>query len=860
MQSQSHQFRIPRSVHLLAAVAAAITPISVAIAEALQLDIAAEQAPVALKEFIRQSGLQLVFEFDVVRDHKTRAIKGEFEAADALRAMLAGTGLVFQFVNERTVTISRKDGSADATAGAAAPARGASRADTPASAGPSATNVVSPGKNTHPTGVLEEILVTAEKRSESIQSLPIAISAFSGETLTNKGIDTVEGLQQAAPSLTIGGGNGPLARVSLRGVGTEVGDFYGDPAVAISQDGVSYANRFLLAADLFDVERVEVLRGPQGTISGRNATAGAINIHSKRPTEEFEGGVKMTVGNYNRVGAEGYLSGPLAGNRLLGRLAVRSDNADGWVDNTLLGKELGTIDALQVRGSLLGDVTDDLEAHLIVEGTRNRSTPVNVDDGRIRSDRPSVPEFTGVPAFDRDRHVVQHDQPGDTEYEKYQASLKLTWDMGSSARLTTTTGYVDLKFSSTRDADGTAAVGTTWSQSPDHPLRDHIWQISQEATVTVDLSDRLDVIAGALYLQAYADQDVRVGLPSIGVPPGSLDFFGENHLTSWSGYTQWRYRLADDLRLSAGVRYTHDSRETIDRSFSFGNPVFEDERATWNAWTPRLALDYTPTDDLTVYAALSRGFKSGGFVFGTHPVNEFDPEYVWNYEIGLKADWLDQRLKATVAGFYMQYTDLQQSIQGVDPTQTFSSVVNANSATIKGVELDVSAMLSDGFLFTFAGAWLDATYDELRSHDPIFPELGVPGPFGVNVRDLSGNRVVRAPEWKLNVSGEYRVPLGMRAFGADLQGVLRASYAWQSKVFFDLYNHAAISQDPYGLVNLSAAVESADGSWELSTFVHNLTDEYYRTDEGTFGSIGVQASSVVLGRPRTYGVSLAYRF
>lgn len=864
MRSHSRLPHSSRAVHLFAAIAAALSPVSMAIAEAMQFDIAADQAPVALKEFIRQTGLQLIFEFDAVRDHTTRAIKGEYEAADALREMLVGTGLVFQFVNERTVTISRKGGNASSATGTTSAVVGSGQASRmirsallqAESEKSAATNVAEQSGDVRGRGVLEEILVTAEKRSESIQDLPMAISAYSGESLIDRGVEGVESLQQVAPSLTVGHWVGGLANVTMRGVGNEVGGVQGEPGVAITQDGVAYANPFLLNLDFFDVERVEVLRGPQGTISGRNATAGAINVHSKRPTEDFEGGVKVTLGNYSRLGTEGYLSGPLAGDRLLGRLAVRSERADGWVTNTFLGDELGMRDKIQARASLLAQLGDSVEARLILEGLKDQSNTVIVDHGRIRPDTPSLAELYGYSAFDWDKRTTQQNLPGILDLEKYQATLNLAWDLSSSARLTATTGYVDLSFEGTRDTDGTLAPTTEWGYPDGRPLQDEVSQLSQEITLTADLNDSIDVIFGALYLDSDWLQATVFGLPLIGVPRGSLDSRSEGSVRSWAGYTQWRFRLTESLRFAAGVRYTHDTKDIANRDITAGGPPrFANGEASWDAWTPRVTLEFVPDEDVTIYASMSRGFKSGGFYSAPPIMRDFGPEYVWNYEAGMKAGWMNQRLRTSFAGFLMDYEDLQQTLLGLDPSTPFSSVINAKSATVRGVELDIEALATDRLKIAIAGTWLDATYDELFSHDPLYPELGTLGPRGVNVRDLSGNRLVRAPEWKLSVSGEYAAPLR-----SNLQGILRVAYAWQDTMYFQIFNRNSTSQGDYGLVNVSASIEAMDGSWQLAAFVNNVTDKYYISRQEESNLAPVRFTSATPGLPRMYGVSLARRF
>lgn len=707
-------------------------------------------------------------------------------------------------------------------------------------------------------GSIEEVIVTAEKRAESIQDLPIAISAYSGETLVQGGVEGLQNLQRIAPSLQLERQPGLATRINIRGIGTSFGE---EVAVAVSRDGVAYANSQLITgeADFFDVERVEVLRGPQGTISGRNATGGAINIHSKRPTEELEGSVKATIGNYDQLGVEGVVSGPIREDRLLGRLAVRRDRADGWVTNTLLGEELNDIDSTYVRGSLLARITDNFEALLFLEGFRDRSTPLSsayVDVGRLRPDRPTLTESLGVPAYDPDHHTVQLSDRADMDSEKYQSVLKLDWSLGSAAHLTSTTGYIDQDQTSVWDLDNTA-LRELWFDN----VFTNVKQLSQELTLTADLSDRLDMILGAYYLDSERYHAFTLnagGVFSLNRAAHGVD------LSSWAGYTQWRYRLTDDLRVTAGARFTRDSKDyaQADTINGASQPVLKMD-GTWDAWTPRIALDYSALQDVTLYLSASRGFASGGI---TESGRTFEPEFVWNYEAGAKANFFDGRLATALTGFFMDYTDMQQSLQTFDAVQNrfVESIFNLNSATILGVELELDAQVTDRLRFTLAGTWLDATYDEGRQPDPLFPELGAPlpeAPDGPNFRDLSGNRLQRAPEWQFNASAEYRAPLGIAFLGADLEGVLRVAYAWQDETFFDLFNNEpAAAQGSYGLVNLFGAIETADGHWQLSAFAQNLTDEFYSSIVFSDTVAGVWKSNARVGGPRRYGLSVAYNF
>lgn len=813
----------------------------------------------ALIQFSQQTGLRLIFEEPKgVDDLRAPQLSGAYTPQAALEKLLQDSGLTYEFIAPQAIAVRAKSVRMD-QARPVARLRLTQLSQTAPSSPPA---VVREQAQAEQGRTLEEIIVTAEKREESIQDLPIAISAFSEEVLTSRGIDGMEDLQRLAPSLQVQPGNGgTMATVFIRGIGKFESGVSVDSGIAIAQDGMVYSSPFLANLDFFDVERVEVLRGPQGTISGRNAAGGAINVHAKRPTENFEGGLKTTIGNYSRLATEGYLSGPIIEDRLLARLAVRSDRADGWATNTFLAQDLGAKDKINARASLLANVSNTFQAHLIVEGLRDRSNFVVVDDGRIRANVPSLSEYYGLTGFDRDSRTVQHDIRTDIAAEKYQTTLKLAWDITPAAKLTAVTGYVNLNFDNLAEQDGTVAKTVSSGPPDDSAIFWDVRQVSQEITLTADLSDRVDVIAGGLYLRTLNHQKGIFGLPLIGVPPGSLNSESEQELASWAGYTQWRYRLTDAIRLTAGVRYTQDSKDAGSRNINFGAaPVVENTADSWNAWTPRLALEYMLDEDATVYASASRGFRSGGFDgFGTVS-NRFGPEFVWNYEAGLKVDWLDKQLRTALTAFHMDYTDKQTTVTGTDATVPFRTTINADAASINGVELELDALITERLRITAGGTWLDAQYGALFSNDALYPELGVPGPRAVNVRDLSGHRLAHSPQWQLNISGEYRRPLATSWSGGTLQGVLRASYAWQDKIYFDFFNRETIAQGAYGLISLLAGIETSDGKWRFSAYASNLADQYYRASESEGSLAPVRYSSVQPGAPRMYGVSVAYGF
>jgi iron complex outermembrane receptor protein len=688
----------------------------------------------------------------------------------------------------------------------------------------------------------EEIVVTAEKRSERLRDIPVSISAYGGEGLEAAGVEGIRGLQTQAPSLQAGA-SGAETYLSIRGVGSEIISIGAEPGVTVSQDGVVFARHLLFDQQFLDVARIEVLRGPQGTISGRNATGGAINVISNRPTREFEAGLAATVGNYSRFSTEGYVSGPLSGDRVLGRFAFATDYAHGWLKNTDIDERLGGQDRYRGRASLLFNLSDSFEALATFDALLDNSTPQRtINIGRARPDRPSLGEVFNVTELDLDELTYATTFPRDYRREQYGASLRLTKDLGDSAQLVSISGYWDSDIRDENDADGTnASLG-------EFPTFDYkIWQLTQELTLTADLSDRLDLILGGLYLKESAKQPLEFIATALMIGPGLYTAIPDQDLESWSGYTQLRYKLTDKLRASIGARYTHDAKQYTQTGFIFA-PVSGGGKASWDALTPRFAIDYQPSDDVMLFANVSRGFKAGGFnTLNVNPVNKFNPEYVWSYEVGAKTSFLDDRANINFSAFYMDYKDLQQQIFRPANGIVVSAVENAAKARIKGFELETSFRPMQGLRLSAAVTHLDTRLSGVSTIDPVHPERGL--------QDLSGNRLARSPRWQVVLGGEYSVPIS-----ETTELSLRADYSYRTKQFFDFYNRPLIAQDGYGLLNLAATLDIND-RWSITAFGRNVTDKRYRANALSSVLIpDVPLNLVAVGEPRMYGIKVGVKF
>lgn len=697
-----------------------------------------------------------------------------------------------------------------------------------------------------PTIEIEDIIVTAQKRREGLQNTPIAITAISGQTLEKAGIDSVGGLVQVTPSLQFGERFGNIF-ITLRGIGQAGQDIGSQAGVTVSQDGVPFLNHYMMDSTFLDVSRVEVLRGPQGTIEGRNATGGAINVHSAMPTDTPEGSITLNAGNYSHYGIKGHLNGPIASDKLMGRVAFQVDRADGWMTNATLDTDKNDINLTHVRASLLGQPSDSFSVRTVFEYMKDRSNPAFATVlGRARPDKPTAIEVLGLPVNDLENRIVYMNHTDQRDVESLKAIGIARWDVSENVAITSTTGYIkhDLVLTDT-DNDGTAG------DFSDFPLVGiHVKQFTQELTLTADLSERTDIVAGAFYMNGTSTQPLILS-----VPPALNNAFvynPEEGLESYAVYGQLRYKMTERLRVTAGGRYTHDDKDFVMDASIIGTPFLNEAAGSWGAFTPRFAIDFIPDDRILLYASASRGFKSGGFnTFGdvSQPVNMFDPEFVWNYEVGFKGMFYDKKLRMGVTGFASDYSNLQQTLFRINP-QTgvrYPRVENAATADIKGIELEIEALPFSGLRVMASGTRLFAEFGEFSSIDPIYPELGV--------KDLTGNRLPQAPEWQFSTSVEYSFSVSDK-----LELTTRADYKWQDDVYFDLFNNELNTQDSYGLLNAAVTLGTHDYSWSLTAYVRNAFDKRYVSQSLTAASDTTPSRVGQIGAPRMYGIALQHRF
>jgi iron complex outermembrane recepter protein len=700
---------------------------------------------------------------------------------------------------------------------------------------------------------LDELIVTAQKRPESLQDVPISISAFDAGTLETSGIEGIDDIALRTPGLTVGRFNAVQPQIFIRGIGSTDQSASGDQSVGIFIDGVFIGRVGVSDLDFFDLERVEVLRGPQGTLYGKNVVGGAINLHTQRPADEFGARIEVGAGNFDRRSVRALVTGPM-NEDVSGKLTLSAVQRDGYAKSANTGKDLSDEDNVTLRGQLLVTPWDDMDMLVTADYSRDRLAGNNrecLGEQFIFFPwfAPGSP-FAGSPCSP-DPFLNEKSVDGYQDRDIYGLSVQLTRDT-RFGEFTSITAYREGEYDILEDFSGSDADLVV------RQATDEIEQWSQEFRLAdVALDGRLNWLVGAYGYWAQIDRlennDFSGNDAPLGLPPFlsfNTFYFQHNRTTSNAVFGQLTYGLTDRVNLTAGARYTYEEKladvrtEGFDPTRSFLVAPYEIRaKESWNSFTPMISLGWHITDDAMIYASVTEGQKSGGFN-GTAPSaagaeTPFDEETARQYEVGLKSEWFDRRLRANLTAFYIDYEDLQV-FQLVEGGRLI--VDNAADATSKGYELELLARVTEGLTARASYAYLDATYEEFVN------EAG---------QDFSGNRLTRSPKNSYNVGLTQRLYLG-----DNLGLLLHAEYSYRSRIFFNPDNWPLTGDESLGLLNARVTFEFPRQDLELSFWGSNLTDEVYVTQaidgRGPFNLS--QNAAGTIGAPRMYGATLTWRF
>lgn len=710
--------------------------------------------------------------------------------------------------------------------------------------------------------VLEEIVVTAQRRYQNLQDVPIAISAMTGQMLENAGVRDPRDLQAYVPSLQFQSGTANTTSIIfLRGVG--IGDFNANTtgAVGVYVDDVFIGATSGKLFNVFDGDGVEVLRGPQGTLYGRNTTGGAIKFASRKPTEELSANLSLLYGRYNEVRLEGGIGGPIVEDKLEFRVAGLYDQRDGWLHNRVTGHELNDVDLWAARAILDYTPSDAWLLRLTLHAGQNSG------GARQFQHRGQGVDFLGNPAFDEngvpldgmgyadtddDLDAGDYDTEGEEKVKVSGGSLlgELTLD---GVTLTSITAYekVDRNTLEDTDASPNEVLTSVYIDEPE--------QWSEELRIRSNGDGDLSWIAGAFYFDDKLETDssydllralrplfVSEGNPTGFAPESSVGLLRYPYTQdtrSTALFGQVDYRFLDALTLTAGLRYTKD-RIDLQYSSYFDEAIpteplidLQDSK-TFSNVSGRLALAWAMNDDTLLYGSISSGYNSGGFAgfAATDPIQlrPFDEENLYAYEVGVKSEMLERRVRLNAAAFYYDYEDLQVFIYDTSGEVPVQIKLNAGSARIYGLEAELTFKPTAQFEAFLSASALDSEYQDFADG------LG---------NDYSGNTLINAPEFSLSAGLSWTQPMGDA-------GSLRAaaSGSYQSKIYLTPANDEAYSESSVTMLDARLAWTPPGGQWEVALWGKNLTDERWVN----FMAPVITMDQLNYNDPATYGVEFTY--
>ncbi len=789
---------------------------------------------------------------------------------------------------------------------------------------------------------LDEIIVTAQKREQSLQEVPISVQAYNGEFLTNAGVDDLIELQFFSPGLVaVASANNVATSIGLRGLGTTGGSVALESAVGIYIDGVYRSRQTSAIGDLVDIERVEILKGPQGTLFGRNTIAGALQYITVAPQDEFGGWAEFQAGNLDFYNVKGAVNIPIVEGKLATRFSGSWARRDGYVENITTGSETNERDRYQMRGQALFTPTEDISLRIIGDYSKLDESCCsygNFADGV--QDALFVPAGLVVPASQFNDDIYASNVDSTSDVEEWGISGELNWNIKDLFTLTSITAYRSFESSNLVDADITGSDIALASDTAEQK------SFSQEIRFSGNIADRVEWVAGGFYFDQSLDNVrsvtsgalgnafnlplaptatlsdivflgafaplipagsdcatslIPVFVPSCSLPAfpegeGTLDVSNQDH-ESWAIFAQGDFSVMEDLIVTLGLRYNNE-KKTLDTDFGetgffpafLLNPVltpanadqqgirFEDDNLSGTA-----KLSYFWTDDIMTYFSYSRGYKAGGTNTGrlaltatsataaaveylltgdvTSATAEtllpatFGPEIAKSFELGVKSDIFDSRLRVNLALFRTVFDDLQQT--GLTPTGF--ALTNAGRVTSQGFELDAQAVPFDWLSLSGSVAFVDARYDEfdigpciVSVNLALSPDIGQPG--FPNICDVAGNRVQGTPQW--SAAGSARV---MHQIFNDVLGYGQVDIRWTGDTLYGPENDPNKTVGDFSLVNMRVGAATADGLVDISFWGKNVFDVDYASVP--LGNV-IRPQSVIAGHtePRTYGVTVRSRF
>jgi len=679
------------------------------------------------------------------------------------------------------------------------------------------------------------IIVTAQKREQDILTVPVAVSAYNDEIIENTGVADFSDIVRVAPSLNINGAaNNNESTISLRGIGTFSFSTSAEPSVSVVVDGVAVVQQGQAFANLTDVARIEVLRGPQGTLFGKNASAGVVNIVTKDPSDVFTGSVEGILTDDEEARVNATISGPL-GDSLGFRINGYYVNRDGYVNNLVNNDELNGDEGFGIRGKLRWE-SGPLTISLIGDYSErdvlgNGATLLRFDPGAALFGFIPV-DLTGItPGLGNNN--LRFDTNPVADNKTFSASGTIEYDFGNHV-LTSISSYTNWKYQFNQDVDGTATPFSAQGGPYDSK------QFTQELRLTSASDGPLEYMVGLYFADADTDRSfMRTG-------PAFLQQNWDSTAStkSYAVFAHGTYEFSDQTSLTLGGRLNHEKIGVFFNDNRNALPAITGNESD-TAFTGKISLQHFVADDVMLFASFATGYKGQAYDiasgFGQVRVdNPVGAETSMSYEIGAKGRLFDNLLSFAVTGFWTDYDDFQAQSARLLPTGLELLLNNVGKARTKGVEFEATLNPAEGLSLFTQAAYIDA---EVRSFASANCYRGQPvvavatGPrqcafnatLNRNVQELAGGSLANSPKFKFTVGGSFETPVGSSPFSA----FLNANYSWQDDTNFDLFGNPLTVQPSYGIANISLGLkESENENWKVTFFVNNLFDKNYSAGIG----------------------------
>lgn len=729
-----------------------------------------------------------------------------------------------------------------------------------------------------------EIIVTAQKRAQALSDVSLSVSAVGSEALANNNTVTIESLQNLVPSISFGN-DFNFAKLFIRGIGLSSSLPGVDPSVALHVDGAVVSLAQAQLGSMFDLERVEVLRGPQGTLYGRNATGGTVNLITAKPTDTLDGYFRQTIGgDAFLLQTDAAIGGPIT-EGINGRLALQWIRRDGYGINEFTGNDIDNARQFSARAHidfkpsdsfsflLTGEYHKEDDRSLAIK-FREVSFPGTAVASLTALGQRTNPDGSPVGFASNVRNLNTNFDPIN-DREQWAVTGTATLDVNDAITVKSITSYRDFQAIFFHDFDmstyrgvplaQTPPVGTGTSANHWQPVFEH--QFSQDLQMNVE-TDTIHAVAGLFYLDDHIRVENHIGYDVLtNTDPYRVQFDGTLDVKTWAAYANLTYDLSEQFSLKAGGRYSWEKRHYVSNT-GIGSSVLNqlvldtlqwNASKTWDDFSPSLGFEFRPNDDVMLYGNWSRGFKSGTAEIGSRhtsaaQVTPFvNPEKVEAFEGGVK--YSAGTLQTNLAIFYhrLKNAQFQRTFPISSPPFFASQLENAARSRAYGAELELNWRPSRAFTLGGSIAYLDSKFTRFFSKDPLNAALFGPGGSSVPDQDLSGNRTRMSPKWSLNLNPEFHFD----SFN-ESSVTMGVNFAYRSKQYHTEFNDDRMSQNGYAMVDANVKWRDSSDKLSVNLWVKNLTDKLVWA-----GSYAVATSRTIGGTlmpPRTYGVTVGYDF